>query len=113
MTGEKQFSWKEFGNKKIQYMINLAVNLVVSFVMNGFKFKFNKPSSKLSGKEILKTMGKEIAIWAGKNIGKRVMNSGIIKWIKEIIKKLKDFFNQKINEFINKLIIPDIKKFGK
>ena len=41
------------------------------------------------------------------------MNSGIIKWIKEIIKKLKDFFNQKINEFINKLIIPDIKKFGK
>ena len=111
MTGEKQFSWKEFGNKKIQYMINLAVNLVVSFVMNGFKFKFNKPSSKLSGKEILKTMGKEIAIRAGKNIGKRVMNSYIIKWIKEIIKKLKDIFNQKIKEFINKLIIPDIKKY--
>ena len=107
MTGEKQFSWKEFGNKKIQYMINLAVNLFVSFVMNGFKFKFNKPSSKLSGKEILKTMGKEIAIRAGKNIGKRVMNSYIIKWIKEIIKKLKDFFNQKSDEFINKLIIPD------
>ena len=88
MTGEKQFSWKEFGNKKIQYMINLAVNLVVSFVMNGFKFKFNKPSSKLSGKEIL-----------------------IIKWNKKIIKKLKDIFNQKIKEFINKLIISDIKKY--
>ena len=56
-------------------------------------------------------MGKEIAIRAGKNIGKRVMNSCIIKWNKKIIKKLKDIFNQKIKEFINKLIISDIKKY--
>ena len=44
-------------------MINLAV---VSFVMNRIKFKFNKPSSKLSRKKIVKTIGKEIDIRAKK-----------------------------------------------
>ena len=33
MTGKKQFSWKEFGNKKIKYIINLAINLVISLLV--------------------------------------------------------------------------------
>ena len=66
--------------------------------MKGFKFNYKKPEV-ITGKEILKTIGKEVFKRGYNYLGKKIMNKYIMKWIKDIIKILKDYFVKKLMNF--------------
>ena len=76
--------------------MNLAINLTISFITQGFKIKINKPTGSLKD---MKEMVKEGAITVGKYTIKEFGKYAIEKifekkLIKKVIQKTKEFFEK-------------------
>jgi len=110
MTGEEQFSWEEFGNRKINFLINLAVKFTGPFIMKGFKFKLN-PAGKPSTKDLIKEVGKKVVKKVVKEWSKQLMKNCFKKWIIKITDNIIDHFKKTIKELLGKLLNDEIKKF--
>lgn len=93
---DKSFSWEEVGNRKLAFLMNLAVNLTVSFITQGFKIKINKPNESLKDmKDMVKQGAFAVGKYAIKEFGKYAIEKTFgEKLIKEVIQKTKDFFEK-------------------
>ena len=112
MIVEEEFSWEEFGKRKINFLFNLAVKFTVSFIMNGFKLKFN-PSGKSPVKDLIKNVGKKVSVKVVKEGGKRLAKH-LIKnddWIQKIIDNMIEDFKKNIKDLLGKLLNNEIKKY--
>ena len=114
MIVEEEFSWEEFGKRKINFLFNLAVKFTVSFIMNGFKLKFN-PSGKSPVKDLIKNVGKKVSVKVvkegGKRLAKHLIKNVFNDWIQKIIDNMIEDFKKNIKDLLGKLLNNEIKKY--
>ena len=100
LIGEEHFSWKIYGEKKKAFLINLAINLVVSYFTGNLISTTNNSDGNF--KDLLVETGKH-AVKKGINyVAKNMIGKDLIK---KIFMKVKEYINMnsKINELIDKI----------
>ena len=83
LIGKEQFSWKTYGEKKKAFLINLAVNLVVSYFTGGLASSVNDATDNVKDnvKDLLVETGK-LAVKKGVNLlAKNLIGDEIFKKI--------------------------------
>ena len=108
LFGDKDFSWEDVGRRKLAFLINLAVSFAVGFITGQSKLQITQNKGKENFKDLIKQGAKELGKYTVKK-GVQYVCKNIFgeKLIKEVIKKVKDFIDEKCINFFDK----NIRKF--
>ena len=121
LLGEKQFSWKELGRRKMVFIIKIITSETLKWVFSGFKNPFNKINLNAAPKDAKKyfnvvkdhiiEVGKQkiIGYTVNKVLGPNFFET-IVKKLKEFVKTITKPFMKKLRDILNKKYSAQIKQ---
>ena len=104
LVGEKQFSWKELGNRKMAFVIKVATSYTLKWIFKGFKNPFKKVELKKSNEYFNLVKRKAIEIGTQKVVNYTINKCLGPKFFEKIIQKLKEFSKKISNIFFENKI---------
>ena len=109
LVGKKEFSWSEFKTKKINFLINTAINIAIKLITAGIGGKLSKIKPKAGLKSIFIQEGKKLFGKVAKNFGAKVIThligpetiKCVIDNVKGVLKaNVVDFFGNQLKKMI-------------
>ena len=107
LVGEKQFSWKELGNRKMAFVIKVATSYTLKWIFKGFKNPFKRNDLKNSKDYFNLVKKKAVEIGTQKLVNYTINKCLGPKFFEAIIQKLKEF-SKKISKFFFENHLKDI-----
>ena len=104
LIGEKEFSWKELGNRKMAFVIKVITSYTLKWIFKGFKNPFKNADLKNSTDYFNLVKKKAVEIGTKKLVSYTINKCLSPKFFETIVKKLKQFSKYiSKNFFENKL----------